>query len=281
MDRQRPAGARRAAALLCLIAAAGCAPHVELAPTPPLRSTEWQSVPAAAVPRAPPRGLAVSLGSPLLEQLVARALAANADIGVAAARIERARADLRIAKGEMLPVVSASAGLSATRTEDKTASLFSFSEGFAGVDIAFDLDLFGGARAGKRAARDRFRASAFDRAATALVVEGEVVRAFVQFAALTDRIALLDRSIENGRELERIIGVRLREGAATRVDTGLQAIDVRRLEADRLRLVEARTRTRNALAVLVGEEAPLFRLAPVGLAGIAVPEPAPLQPGEL
>src|SRR5687768_711730 len=107
MDRSAASRRRLAGAALALGLLAGCAPHVELAPTPPLRSTEWQAAPAAAaVPRAPQRGLAESLGSPLLEQLVARALAANADIGVAAARIERARADLRIAKGEMLPVVS-------------------------------------------------------------------------------------------------------------------------------------------------------------------------------
>jgi len=92
---------------------------------------------------------------------------------------------------------------------------------------------------------------------------------------------LLDRNIANGRELERIINVRLREGAATRVDTGLQAIDVRQLEADRLRLVGALARTRNALAVLVGEEAPLFRLLPSSLAGVATPDVAPVQPGEL
>ena len=290
MDRNASARRRLSAAalLLCPLAAA-CAPTVEWASTPEVRAKRWQQQdvstspdPAAIpAPAATTAGLSESLRSAELASLIARALAANADIGVAAARIERARAELGIAKADMLPVVTASAGISGTRTDDKAASTFSFSEGFAGIDVSYDLDLFGSARAGKRAARERLRASVFDRNAAALVVEAEVARAYVQHAALTDRIALLDRNIANGRELERIINVRLREGAATRVDTGLQAIDVRQLEADRLRLVGARARTRNALAVLVGEEAPLFRLPETNLESVATPDIAPVQPGEL
>ena len=282
MERPTLARCRRASAL-CLLAAASCAPHPRLAVAPEIVSTEWRAGDVAD-PEARPvaeRALADTLGSEDLKTLAERALEANADIAIAAARLERARADLRIARSAMLPVVSAGAGLSATRSDDKNASLFSFSEGFASADISFDLDLFGQGKARKRAERARYRAASFDRDAAALVVEAELARAFVQYAALSDRIALLDRMIENGRELERILGVRLREGAATRVDTGLQAIDVRGLEADRLRLTEARTRTGNAVAVLVGEEAPLFDMPETRLDSVAIPTLAPVQPGEL
>jgi NodT family efflux transporter outer membrane factor (OMF) lipoprotein len=268
---------------LCLLAAASCAPHPQLAVAPDMVSTEWQAANVADPVGRPvaERGLADTLGSDDLKRLAGRALAANADIAIAAARLERARADLRIARSAMLPIVSAGAGLSATRSEDKNASLFSFSEGFASADISFDLDLFGQGKARKRAERARYRAASFDRDSAALVVEAEMARAFVQYAALTDRIALLDRMIANGRELERILGVRLREGAATRVDTGLQAIDVRGLEADRLRLTEARIRTGNAVAVLAGEEAPVFHMPEARLDSVVIPALAPAQPGEL
>jgi outer membrane protein, multidrug efflux system len=268
------------AAAACLIALSSCAPGVKLAVAPQVLSSEWQA-PAAAGQAVAQHSLGQAFASAELERLTAQALAANADIAIAAARIDRARAELRIARGEMLPVVSAAAGISATRTEDKTASLFSFSEGFAGLDIAFDLDLFGRGRAQRRAARNRVGAAAFDREAVALVVEAEVARAFVQHAALSDRIRLLERNIDNSKELERIIGVRMREGAATRVDVGLQAIDVRQLETDRLRLIEAQARTRNSLALLTGEEAPRFRMPAAGLAGVETPLLSPLQPGEL
>jgi len=269
--------------LLCAgMAAASCAPHPRLAVAPQILSTEWRS-PGAAAPgqAASDATLGQAFHLAELERLTQKALAANADIAIAAARIERARAELKSARADMLPVVSASAGLGATRSDDKGASLFRFSEGFAGLDIAFDADLFGRARAGRRAARHRVAAAAFDRDAVALIVEAEVARLYVQYAALSDRIQFLDRNIASARELERIIGVRQREGAATRVDVGLQAIDVRQLEADRLRLAEARERTRNGLAVLCGEEAPRFEMEEASLAGAEAPlMPAP-QPGAL
>ena len=269
-------------ALLVVLLSAGCAPHVRLAVAPDLVSTEWRD--GRVDPAAEPVGtesLADAFRSAELKRLTGRALAANADIEAAIARVERARAELGVARAAMLPVLSGSSVISSTHTQDKNASLFRFSQAFVGEDISFDLDLFGQAKAGKRAARERFAAARFDRDAVALVVEAEVARAFVQYCALADRMRLLDRSIADARELERIIGVRFREGAATRVDTGLQAIETRNLEAERLRLVEARFRTRNALALLAGAEAPTFDVADSSLADLAVPALAPVQPGEL
>ncbi|MEA3001567.1 MAG: hypothetical protein QOH81_355 [Sphingomonadales bacterium] len=273
--------ARRFVPFLVLLAA-GCAPHVRLAVAPDVASTEWRDAPAAAA--SEPVGgqrLADAFRSAELRRLTGRALAANTDVAAAVTRIERARAELGAARAAMLPIVSTSAGISATRTDDKNSSLYRFSEGFAGADISYDLDLFGAARAGKRAARERLLAARFDRDAAALVVEAEVARSWVQYCALADRIRLLDRSIADAVELERIINVRFREGAATKVDVGLQAIETRNLEAERLRLVEARLRTRNALALFAGEEAPLFHPADGGLDQFQVPALAPVQPGDL
>jgi NodT family efflux transporter outer membrane factor (OMF) lipoprotein len=273
--------ARRPLALFLLLTVGGCAPQARLAVAPDLLSTQWRE--ASVQPVAEPVGaqrLADAIGSPELKRLTDRATAANADIAVAAARIERARAELGAARAAMLPVVSVTTGVSHTRTDD-TFDPYRYSQGFVEADISYDVDLFGAARAGKRAARARVSAALFDRDAVALVVETEVARAWVQYCALADRIRLLDRSIADARELERIIGVRYREGAATRVDTGLQAIETRNLETERLRLVEARQRTRGALALLTGDEAPLFALADGSLDEIKVPALAPVQPGEL
>jgi NodT family efflux transporter outer membrane factor (OMF) lipoprotein len=181
----------------------------------------------------------------------------------------------------MLPVVSASAGLAGSHAGGGAVKPFDFSEARAGLDVAFEVDLFGRLRAGKRSAQARFRAASLDRQALALIVQGDVARAYVAHAALTQRLGLLDRNIEQARELLRIIEVRQRLGEATRVDTGLQTIQLRQLEVERERLLEARSRTVNALAVLVGEEAPLFVMPKADLAALRVPTLAPVQPGEL
>jgi NodT family efflux transporter outer membrane factor (OMF) lipoprotein len=186
-----------------------------------------------------------------------------------------------VARAATLPVVNASAGLGATQTDNTGGSAFDFSAGSAGLDVSWDADLFGGARAGRRAALSRVEAAAFDRDAAALAVEAEVARAFVQHAILSERIALLDRNLASARELARIIRIRLREGEGTKVETGLQSIEVRQLEAERLRLTEAQVQTRNALAVLVGDEAPLFRSPDAELAALGEPEIGAGQPAEL
>ena len=277
MDRGQRVSALGAAALT-LAAAAGCAPSVQLAPVPTVTSTEWRRpMPASA----PARSLADAFGSAELAALLDRAAAANTDIGVATARVAQARALLRSARGAMLPVVTASAGASGTRTDRSSGDPFDFSDAFGGLDLAFELDLFGRGRAERRAAGARLRAAEFDREAARLAVQADVARTFVQHAAIAGRIALLDRNIGQALELERIIGVRLRAGAATRVDLGLQTIQVRRLQTERIRLEEALDRTRHALAVLVGDEAPGFAAPAAALDTLSPPAFGAAQPGAL
>lgn len=269
--------ARRALPIAAATALAGCAPTPHVATIPVVQSTEWRGT---ASVDAPDR-LAAAFGVPALARLTEQALARNADLGAATARIEQARAQLRIARAAMSPVVTATGGASATRSDGDAATRFESSGFAAGFDVAYEVDLFGRESAGRRAARARASAVAFDRDALALVVEAEVARAVVQHAAATDRLTLLNQALADARELDRIIGVRLRLGEATRLDTGLQSNVIRGLETERLRLVEARERIRNALAVLVGEEAPLFDLPALSLSSFRVPEPAGVQPGAL
>ncbi|HYD14653.1 MAG TPA: efflux transporter outer membrane subunit [Allosphingosinicella sp.] len=269
-----------------LIAALGlgaCAPRVALEPTPVVQSQQWseQGVRRAEeVAEATPGSatLGSAMGSPALDALIDQASRQNTDLAVAVARIRQSRALLRIARGAMLPAISASAGISATRTDQ---TRFDFRDAFGGLDISFELDLFGGRRAEADAARGRFRATEFDREAVLLAVQADVARAFVQQATLAARLALIDRNIAQQRELERIIRARVDAGEGTRVDLGLQTIQVRQLQSERSRLEEALERTRTSLAVLVGEEAPRFRQSPAALEALVVPAVRLVQPTEL
>jgi len=273
------------------LAGAGCVPHAELEVAPEVLSTQWSQPPApatAAGPSAPgaaaqamPADLGLAFHSAELSALIARAARANTDVAIAGARIRQARALLRNARGAMLPVVSASGGMTADQTRSRTTNPFDFRHAFAGIDISFDLDLFGAGRAEGDAARSRLRAALFDREVALLVVQTEVARAYVQRAALAARIAILQHNIADAVELERIIRARFTAGDATRVDLGLQTIQVRQLQTDGQRLAQALDQTRTALAVLVGEEAPRFALAPAALDSLSAPAIAPALPGEL
>ena len=235
----------------CLLAvlAGGCAPNVDLATAPVVRSTEWRQPPSATPEGAVPLAASWSaFGSAELERLIARARAANPDLAVAAARITQARGQLGVARAVGRPTVAAFGGAETTRVEERGRSSFQSDSANLGLQASWEVDLFGAARAGTRTARARLAAAGYDSDALRLLIESEVARALVAHATLQDRLELLDRSLENARELERIILVRVREGAATRVDSGLQTIEVRQIEAERSRLIEAQARTRSALA---------------------------------
>jgi len=261
-----------------------CAPHVALEPTPVVRSPHWSDS-GASLPSSDPRAaiggpatLGAAMGSTALDELIERATRQNSDVAAAVARIRQSRALLRIARGSMLPAISASAGISATRTN---TTPFDFHDAFGGIDISFELDLFGLHHAERDAALSRFRGTEFDRDAVLLAVQADVARAYVQQATLAARIDLIDRNITQQRELERIIRARVDAGEGTRVDLGLQTIQVRELQSERSRLVQSLDQTRTALAVLVGEEAPQFSNAPAPLESLVVPSLRLVQPTEL
>ena len=267
--------------LVLPLACAACAPATKLAIAPTILSESWRAAPEPVGVAGQPSPLSwQAFGSGELDQLLARARASNTDIAIAAARIVQARGQLRLARAAGSPTVSVGASGEATR--QNIAGLQRSTQSLQiGPEISWEVDLFGAASAGKRSARARLSAAEFDRDAVALLVESEVARAYFDHAALGDRINLVDRSLANARELERIIRVRMREGVATRVDTGLQTVEVRRIEAERSKLVEAREHAVNALALLVGEEAPRFAVAGTRLDQLSAPAFRPGQPADL
>lgn len=250
------------ASLGTVLALAACAPAAHVATRPVPQSVGWSAPPPPAAAAAPD----LAFGSTELERLLAAAAGRNADIAAASARIIQARGELR--ESRSVPLVSLGASSGSDLGRDSRS---------LGLDVAWELDLFGRLRAGRKAAGARFAAAAWDRDAVALAVQAETARAFVGHAALGDRLDILDRSLAAARELERIVSIRVREGVATRVETGRQAVEIRRLEAQRLQLLEARDHARNAIAVLAGQEAPLFALPDTRLAGLS-PPPFNLSP---
>ncbi|MEI6642691.1 MAG: TolC family protein [Novosphingobium sp.] len=270
-----------AAALAVLLGASGCAPAPHLASAPPVEAAHWSlasDAPADGRP-AVPADIATLLGSPDLAALVAQALAHNPDIAAASAGIDRATALLGAARLAALPSVSLSGG--ASREFGKDGSAFDFRSSYASLDVSWNLDPFGRISGPRRAALARVRAAEIQRDLVALAVETNVAQAFVLRASLARRIAILDEIIGRAVELERVVRVRYEAGAATRVDLGQQSMRVTNLRRSRTELVEALDRTRTALAVLCGAEAPAFAPAPAAIAAFTIPDLAPPSPARL
>lgn len=262
---------------LVAIAAGGCAPSVRIADPAPLSAEDWTLGRSAAAQANAP--LADLLKVPELQALMARALEANNDIRIAQARVEQSRALLKAARAASLPQLSLSGGAS-KRFDVGSGNALDFKDAFGRLDLTFDPDLFGRLGAAKEAAISRVRAAELQRESIRLAIETQVAAAYVERVAIGERIKILDQNIDRAASLERIIRTRMREGAGTRVDLGLQSIRLLNLRKDRADLVQSLDKTRTSIALLTGAEAPKFDVAAVRPADMAIPdlgEPAPAE----
>jgi NodT family efflux transporter outer membrane factor (OMF) lipoprotein len=153
---------------------------------------------------------------PILDGLIADALAANSDIRVAVARLAKARAALREVKVDRLPNVGVGAAATRGRAEGDNSADTSFD---VGLDVAYEVDLFGRVSRGVEAARGDLVAAEADADAVRVAIVAETARAYADAASAAQRlavatqiVALLDRSLK-------VTNRRVEVGLNTRLDT--------------------------------------------------------------
>lgn len=265
---------------------AACAPRVELAIAPGIHSTTWASaVSAGSADDADARAFApldwTAFGSPSLDRLLQQARAANTDVAIANARIAQAAADIRMARAANGPVLGLLARAESNARGGSAENAFRDSFNTAELDLSYTVDVSGQLRAGRKAAVARFRAAGYEAEAIQLGIEVAVATAYVEYATLTDRIAIAEAALNSARTFEQTIKLRASEGLASEVDAGIQTSQTNAFAVELSRLKEAKARSSNALAVLLGEEAPSFSLPDAGLATLVAPQFEPLQPASL
>ncbi len=226
------------------LTACAAGPDFKAPPTPTTAAAAFLGGGQAAVSTTPADDHWWRLyNDPLLDGLVADALKANTDVRVAVARLERARAQLRGARSDRLPSTSLSGSPTYGRASQAQTLPGMDRENWTvdmGLDVAYEVDLFGRVKRGIEASRGDLNAAAADADAVRVAVVADTVRAYVDATASAQRLAvaretvdLLDRSI-------RITNARFDAGRSDRLDvirvTTLrqsQAALIPALEADR------------------------------------------------
>lgn len=132
-----------------------------------------------------------SLHDPELPRLIEQGLAHNLDIRMAVSRIDEARASLSFAESARLPAIGAR-GSDTVRRQSKNGPLpIGAIPGIkrdqsiydVGLDLAWEVDLFGRVRHGVEAARAQIEASRADVAAVRLSVAAEIARTYLSLRA--------------------------------------------------------------------------------------------------
>jgi len=239
---------------LSALALAGCAvgpDYVASSPRPP-SSGPFLAVGAPPVAPTPlPADWWRLYEDPVLDRLVADALAANTDLRQALARIERARAGLRGAGAARLPQTAIGAGGGYSRLAEGEVPVGADRDGWsydAGLEVGYELDLFGRISRSVEAARGDLAASEADADAVRVMVVADTTRAYAdaasgaaQLRVAREIVALLDQSLALTRR---------RHDAG--LESGLAVAQIATLRDQRAAEIPA---------LEAGRQAALFRLA--------------------
>ncbi len=188
---------------------------------------------------------------PVLDGLVADALAANTDVRVAVARIEKARAGLRGSRSDRLPQTQ----ISATGTYGRVSEaqvLPGFDREGRRTDgelaVNYELDLFGRVSRGIEASRADLAAAQQDADAVRVTVVADTVRAYVDATSAADQIGVAQRTVDLLDRSTRITNARFERGLNQKLDV-IRVTQLREQQAAMIPSLQA------------ARDAALFRLA--------------------
>ncbi|SEH20436.1 efflux transporter, outer membrane factor (OMF) lipoprotein, NodT family [Sphingopyxis sp. YR583] len=209
---------RFALAAVLGVGLASCAgPNVATTPVAPVTPpTAWRT---DAGPTAPlQRDWWRSFDDPALVALTDKALAYNSDIGVAAGRVREARANLAVARAQMLPAIDAT--LSGGRSRSVSALGQPIEQNFAQpqIQVAYEVDLFGRLADQKSAARDSYFSSEAAHDAVELSVAAAVAGNYVTLRGLDARLEIARETVRARSESLRIAKSRVGRGYSPKLE---------------------------------------------------------------
>jgi NodT family efflux transporter outer membrane factor (OMF) lipoprotein len=191
-------------------------------------------------------------GDPVLTKVVESALANNADIAIAAARVEEARAQFGAARGQLLPSVDSFVGERRERFLNAFGQPALQTAQRAEIDISYDLDLFGRLRNASDAARASLLATQAARDNVKLAVAASAAAGYIGLRALDARLAVVRETVDARAASLRIAQRRAQSGYATRLELEQAEAELHATEQLVPALQLAITRQENGLSLLLG-----------------------------
>ena len=231
-------------------------------------------------------------GSPELDSLILAAKTDNLDIGMAAARVEQAEAQMRSTSSSLWPQLSlgadasrngpldesaaakerssTSGGNSNSSSSSSNSSLHTESYGLS-LSASYEVDFWGRNRANRTAALESLRASEYDQQTVALTATTSVATTYLQILSLRDQIAIADNNLANARDVLRVVEAKARLGAVSPADLAQQTGVVAAQEAVLAPLIRQERESINALAVLLGRNPEDLKIKGRSLAELSAP----------
>jgi NodT family efflux transporter outer membrane factor (OMF) lipoprotein len=214
---------------------------------------------------------------PVLDGLIKDALAANTDVRAAVARLARARAALKEVKVDRLPQGGVSAGATRGRDPGESDATTSFD---AGLDVAYEVDLFGRIGRNVEAARGDVAAAEADAEAVRVAIVADTARAYADAASAAERLAVATHIVELLDESLELTERRVEVGLTNRLDTARIATLRNQRQAEIPAIAAERDNALFRLAMLTGRApAELPQAAGARNASLKLNQPIPVGDG--
>jgi multidrug efflux system outer membrane protein len=221
-----------------------------------IAAEKWTALPK--LPAKASTGWLADFSSPILKQLVERAIIANPNLKAAAARVDQARAETVQAGADMLPSIATNFSASRTQApgDQRFSGLGQINNRFRlPLNVSWEIDFWGrvadqrgSAKARRFAAEEDFHSARLSLAATTVrtaisLAESQALLSLAEQNVQTRRVQLgiLDRQMARGLDPDRAA-----------LDLSLSRADLARAESTIQQRRAAVDQTRRALEVLMG-----------------------------
>ncbi len=192
-----------------------------------------------------------TFNDPLLNQLIDKAITANLDLRTAQSQLRQARAQRAITGANQSPVVNlgASANVSDSTATGGATDLYS-----AGFDAGWEIDVFGGQRREREAAEADLRVAQENRRDVLISIIAEVAVNYAELRTYQAQLAVAEKNLDIQQQSLDIVQAKFDQGAVTELDLNQAITNVANTRATIPSLNQNIVRSKNRLAVLLGQQ---------------------------
>ncbi len=191
---------------------------------------------------------------PVLDSLVARALATNLDLRIAETRIREARAQRRLTAAAGMPALDIGGSYTNSRRSENIPSGGSSQDLFqTDFDAGWEIDVFGGIRRQIEAADAVLAATVEDQRDVLVTLEAEVARNYFELRASQQRLAIALENIRIQEQTVELVRNKFQIGLGSELETVQAETLLSLTKAEVPALESSATLARHQLALLIGQ----------------------------
>ena len=156
----------------------------------------------------------------MLESLISAAINKNYSVLTAIDRINMAKANLRIERGNFFPTIGLNAGWTRQQSSGNTSELPQSTQHYydASVNMSWELDLFGSIRNRVKAQKENFAASKEEYVGTMVSLCAQVASAYINLRELQQELEVVKKNSVSQAAVLKITEVRYDTGLASKLD---------------------------------------------------------------